>query len=275
MKEIVSVKNQKLLKLLTENGFSYSVCQRALRKKDVSVNGKRVNSDREIFAGDKIVVYATETPKKYADVIFEDQNVLACYKYSGVTSDEVFENLKKERQVFYVHRLDRNTDGIMLFAKTTVAEVELLNAFKNRTFDKYYLCEVYGKMAEKSKTLTDYLLKDSEKAEVKIFNKQVPNSVKIITEYKVIETRENSSILEVKLITGKTHQIRAHLAFYGHFIIGDGKYGNQKINREFGAKTQRLTSYKLKLKFSEGPLEYLDGKTLEIKNPYATGRIHT
>ncbi|MBQ0099157.1 MAG: RNA pseudouridine synthase, partial [Firmicutes bacterium] len=113
--------------------------------------------------------------------------------------------------------------------------------------------------------LEAFLLKDSDKNIVKVFDKQVKDSVPIKTGYKVKEEKEKSSILNVKLYTGKTHQIRAHLSHIGHFIIGDSKYGKDAINREFNAKSQRLSSYKLTLKFNkESPLYYLNNKIFEI-----------
>lgn len=127
-------------------------------------------------------------------------------------------------------------------------------------------------MPKSEDTLTDYLLKDEKNSEVKIFKTPVKGGVKIVTKYRVLEERTETSLLEVELITGKTHQIRAHLASYGHFIIGDGKYGKESVNRRMGAGRQRLTAYKLVLHFDSGALKYLDGKTTEID--YATGRLH-
>lgn len=275
MKEIVSTKSEKLVKLLTAEGYSYSAVMKALRKKDIKVNGKRISKDVPIIKGDLITVYIEENKKNFCDVLFSDENVLIVYKYSGVTSDEVCEFLSQNQKVYYVHRLDRNTDGIMIFALNQLAEEELLKGFKNRTFEKYYITEVYGNLPENNGTLAHYLVKDSENSVVKIYDEQVNGSVKIITKYKVIKRLENSTLLEVELVTGKTHQIRAHFAHIGNFVIGDGKYGKESINRQFGAKTQRLTAYKLVLHFDGGALKYLDGKTTEIKYPYATGRIHT
>ena len=159
-----------------------------------------------------------------------------------------------------------DTDGVLLFAKTRAAEAELLAAFKNRAFEKIYRAEVYGKFAEKEGILCDYLVKDAANARVKIHKTPVKGSVRVVTAYEVTEERENSSVLAVRLVTGRTHQIRAHLAFYGHFVIGDGKYGKESVNRAFGAKRQRLSAEKLVLHFHGGALAYLDGKTIERGN---------
>ena len=141
----------------------------------------------------------------------------------------------------------------------------MLNGFKNRNFDKYYLAEVYGTPTINSAELTAYLVKDKERAKVTIYDKPQKDSEKIVTAYKVLQQKEKTSMLEVKLITGKTHQIRAHLAHIGHFIVGDGKYGYESINRQFHATKQRLTAYKTVLNFDDGsPLNYLNGREFKI-----------
>ena len=183
---------------------------------------------------------------------------------------KIDENFEKEVQKTYpnlklCHRLDTNTSGLIVLAEG-VALDEMLKAFKQRTIDKYYYAEVYGKLSAKSATLTAYLKKDAVTSTVKIFNEKVEGSVKIITEYQTLEVRGETTLLKVKLITGKTHQIRAHLALIGHFIIGDGKYGKNEINKRFKAKTQRLVAGELKFNFApQSPLYKLNGVTVVIK----------
>ena len=242
----------------------YSSYKKLLRNKDIKVNNKRVNSDILLNIGDKVDVYFDGVQTKL-ELIYQDVNLLVFDKPSGITS----ENFEKEVQIKFptaklVHRLDRNTSGLIMFSLNETSYLELLNAFKNRSINKFYLTEVYGSFLEKEFVLTDYLLKDSETSLVKIYKENVKGSFKIITKCNVIEKYENSSLLEVQLITGKTHQIRAHLAFYGHFIIGDGKYGNNVINKKFKAKYQRLTAYKIKFSLSEGSLTYLNEKTIQL-----------
>lgn len=276
MKEITVQKKTKLVKLLNDEGFSYASVRKALRKRDIKVNGKRVSDDAVLLSGDVVVAYIEPPARDLCEPIYEDGNILAVHKYQAVTSDELFENLSAERELYYVHRLDRNTDGIIVFAKTAVAAEELTEGFKARRFKKYYLAEVYGTFREKSGVLSDYLVKDADNAEVKIYKTQVSGAVTVKTAYRVLAESENTSLLEIELITGRTHQIRAHLAHYGHFVIGDGKYGKEKINRALGESMQRLTAYRLQFVFGkDSALAYLNGKTLEIDKKYASERFYS
>ena len=238
-----------------------------LRNKDVKINGKRTSKDDIVLPGDVIDVYVKDKPVAKENVVFDDVNILVVEKPKGILSETFFERLKeKYNELYFVHRLDRNTSGIMVFAKNTVSEKALLEGFKTHAFDKKYLAHVYGKMDKSEDVLTAYLLKDSVNSSVKIFKEKTDGSVMIKTGYKVVEEYSDSSLLEVTLYTGKTHQIRAHLSFIGHFIIGDGKYGDNRINKKFGAKTQKLTSYKITLNFDKkSPLYYLDKKTFSLR----------
>ena len=270
MKSFIVEKQIKLNKFLLDsyNGdLSYSVFQKLLRNKDIKVNGKRVNKDLLLNAGDKIEVYYDGAKKQLElKVLLNECGVLAVDKPCGITSIDFESQVKSVySSAVLVHRLDRNTSGILLFALDSVAEQELLKTFKNRTISKFYTAEVYGKVQKDSEVLTAYLVKDSDKSLVKIYDTEVKDSEKIITGYEVIERRENSTILRVELFTGKTHQIRAHLAHIGHFIIGDGKYGKNAINETFKVKTQRLTASKVVFEFDKSsPLYNLNGKVIEI-----------
>ncbi len=269
MKSFVSKENRKLSKLALNNleDLSYSAFMKALRKKDVKVNGKRVNKDVMIFIGDKVEIFYAQTDNAKFEEIYKDKNVLVINKFSGYTSESVFEEIKAQyNDAGFIHRLDRNTSGIMIFSLNITAETELLNGFRNKTFEKFYTAHVVGKMPKKKDILTAYLVKDKESATVKIFNTQVKNSVLIKTGYEVLEEHDNYSVLLVRLYTGKTHQIRAHLAHIGHSIIGDGKYGDFELNNKFKEKSQKLSATKLILHFEgNSPLNYLNNKTFSIK----------
>lgn len=270
MKSFIADKNRKLSKLALYHidDLSYTAFMKALRKKDVKVNGKRVSEDVTLNVGDLVEVYYTPVITNNFDVIYVDENVLVVYKKSGCTSEKLYEDINaKYNNARFIHRLDRNTDGVMIFALNEQSETLLLDGFKNRTFIKKYHAVVKGVPKVKQAILTAYLVKDAESSTVKIFDRKVNGSVQIKTGYKVVETHGKTSLLEVELFTGKTHQIRAHLAYIGHPIIGDGKYGDFALNDSLNKKSQMLTAVSLELHFEkECLLSYLNGKIFTAKN---------
>ena len=272
MKSFIAQKKEKLNKSVLRfygDKLSYGEFMKLLRKKDISVCGKRVNTDVTVDVGDEIKVYYDESKKNAAakplTVAFKDDNLLVAVKPAKTDIYE-FESLIKVNypSARLAHRLDTNTQGLVVFTLNDVAEKEAFRAFKSRLIKKAYLAEVYGVFSPLSGRLTDYLIKDEKSGTVKIFKTPVAGAVKVITEYETLETRGETSLLKVDLITGKTHQIRAHLAFYGHFIIGDGKYGVNEINKKYKAKYQRLIAAEITFNFGDGsPLSYLNGKTVK------------
>lgn len=268
MKSFIADKNRKLSKLALENieDISYSALCRALRKKDVKVNGKRVSEDVLLSEGDVVEIYYQPVFKDKYRQIYIDDNVLIIYKESGYTSEDVFLTIsKKYPGARFIHRLDRNTDGIMAFAMNAESEKELLFGFKERTFQKIYRATVKGVPKIKQAVLSAYLLKDSDSSIVKIYDNHVKGSAPIKTGYKLIKTDGETSVLEIELFTGKTHQIRAHLAYIGYPIVGDGKYGDFAFNKKYGVNSQMLTATSITFRFEkESVLSYLDGKTFNI-----------
>ncbi len=262
MLEIVSDKPQTLKEFTENNCAQASFFWTALLKnKDVKVNGKRVSKDVRLYKGDVVCYYLTEkqAQKPAFFTVYEDENVLVVDKESGVNSEAVFSALSRERECYFIHRLDRNTKGLLVFALNRASETELLRAFKHRCIEKRYHALCFGALPKLADTLTAYLKKDAQKSLVKIFDAPVNGAEEIITEYKVLESFGETTLAEITLHTGKTHQIRAHLSHVGCPIVGDMKYGDADRNKALSRARQCLVAKRLRFETS-GVLAYLSGK---------------
>ena len=295
---------QRLDKFLSKavKGLPMSLMYKYIRTKKIKVNRKRCEQKYILQEGDEIQLFIREeffdSPEKddsalasivpKLTVVYEDENIILCNKRPGVLVHEDEEgrdntlimHIKaylyqkgeydpENEQSFapaLCNRIDRNTGGIVIGAKNAEALRVMNEKIKNDEISKFYYCAVHGKMPKKSDTLTGFLLKDSDKNQVRIFDKQVKGSKNIITKYKVIAEKNGASLLEVELVTGRTHQIRAHMSYIGHPLLGDGKYGINKDDRARGYKYQALYAYRLRFDFEDdgGALGYLRGKEVKL-----------
>ncbi len=309
MKEFIIEKNdagQRLDKFISKavpllpQGLMYKY----IRLKRIKLNGKRCEISTRLNVGDVLSMYINDeffdikddiaflSVPANIDVIYEDENILLVHKKTGLVVHEDDENTQDtliNRVTHYLHnkdeydpdrehsfapalcnRLDRNTEGIVICAKNAESLRLLNEIIKDRLIHKRYLCVTLGVPDPKEATITAYLQKNESQNKVYVSDKKTPDNKTIVTGYKVLRIKGELALCEIELITGRTHQIRAHMAHIGHPLLGDGKYGRNEDNRRYGVKTQALCAYYLEFDFTRdmGILNYLNKKAFSIPNPW-------
>ncbi|MBE6838759.1 MAG: RluA family pseudouridine synthase [Ruminococcus sp.] len=308
MKEFIINKNddgQRVDKFLTKavKKLPQSLMYKYIRTKRIKLNDKKCDISTRIHEGDSLKLYindeffATEPSEKdflcvptKLDILYEDENIILIDKKCGIVVHEDDENtvdtlINRIKHYLYdkgeynpdkensftpslCNRLDRNTGGIVVAAKNAESLRIMNQKIKDREIKKEYLCITINPPPKAKDTATAYLRKDENKKQVYIYDKKSPDTKTIVTKYETLEKSGKLTLVKVDLITGRTHQIRAHMAHMGAPLLGDGKYGINSVNREYNVKTQALYAYKLTFDFTtdSGCLSYLDGKSFEAEN---------
>ena len=280
-----------------------SLAQKYIRLKRIKRNGARAQRDTRLEAGDTLQLYINDeffdTPREdnayltvaapKLNIVYEDEHILLVDKRPGLAvhphdGAEYGRTLIDQIQAYLYqkhewrpreehsftpalcNRIDRNTGGIVIAAKTAEALRVMNQKIKDREIDKRYLCITLGRPRPPEGEVSCFLLKDEQKKQVSVYHRPVPGGKTAVTDYRVLDTRGELSLLEIGLETGRTHQIRATMADLGCPLLGDGKYGDGRANRRYGETRQALYSYRLTFDFptDAGILGYLRGRSFQV-----------
>ena len=279
-----------------------SLMYRYIRTKHIKVNRKKAEISTKLNEGDVVEAWISDeffikAEPKYdflsaptnIDIVYEDENIILVDKKQGVLvhpDDKEYRDTLIGRIQHYLYdkgefdpdaencfapalanRIDRGAGGIVIAAKNAESLRILCDKIKEREIDKQYLAVVHGTPAKKEATLEGFLEKNESKNKVYLKSSREGDALSIKTRYRVLASKNNLSLIEVDLLTGRTHQIRAHMASIGHALLGDGKYGKLNADKKLGFTRQALYSYKLTFNFKTdgGILNYLNGKTFKVK----------
>ena len=280
-----------------------SLLQKYIRLKRIKLNGKGAKRDTRLTAGDVLQLYINDeffekpreensylkvgTPR--LNIVYEDENILLLDKKPGVLCHSAgvwdYNTLIANVQAYMAqkgewrpreensfapalcNRIDRNTGGIVIAAKNAEALRILNDKIRDREIEKYYLCAVQGRPRPPAGRQENYLFKDAKKNQVYVKARPEPGAKTAVTEYRLLTSKGKLSLVECRLLTGRTHQIRAQMAYAGWPLLGDGKYGSERFNKDFGEKGQALYSYRLEFAFptDAGILNYLRGRQFRVE----------